>query len=120
MTCVKKFTDNLFTFLRSIRSARGCMELLNSQAHPVLSVFSYTVIIESYRILKHTDSQFFDIALIQGHTAEGNVTLAFIFVCGAGLATCVGSAFAWCTHLANPKALSIALGISAGVMLYVS
>jgi len=52
--------------------------------------------------------------------AEGNVTLAFLFVTGAGLATTIGSAFVFCTGLANHKMLAGALGASAGVMLYVS
>jgi len=52
--------------------------------------------------------------------ASGNVTLAFIFVIGAGLATTIGSTFAFCTNLANQAVLAGALGVSAGVMLYVS
>ena len=56
---------------------------------------------------------------MQAKVAEGNVTLAFVFVTGAGLATTIGSAFVFCTGLANHKMLAGALGASAGVMLYV-
>lgn len=56
---------------------------------------------------------------VQAKVAEGNVTLAFVFVTGAGLATTIGSAFVFCTGLANHKMLAGALGASAGVMLYV-
>ena len=45
--------------------------------------------------------------------------MAFLFVTGAGLATTIGSAFVFCTGLANQKMLAGALGASAGVMLYV-
>ena len=38
----------------------------------------------------------------------------------AGLSTTIGSAFVFCSNYANTKALATALGISAGVMLYVS
>lgn len=46
--------------------------------------------------------------------------LAFGFVIAAGLATTIGSSFAFCSSLADQRLLAGALGISAGVMLYVS
>lgn len=52
--------------------------------------------------------------------AEGNVGLAFAFVIAAGLATTIGSTFAFCSSLADQKFLAAALGVSAGVMIYVS
>jgi ZIP family zinc transporter len=52
--------------------------------------------------------------------AEGNVGLAFGLVVGAGIATCVGSCLVFCTTLANSRMLAGCLGLSAGVMLYVS
>lgn len=52
--------------------------------------------------------------------AEGNVGLAFGLVIAAGLSTTIGSAFVFCSDYANTKALAAALGVSAGVMLYVS
>jgi len=52
--------------------------------------------------------------------AEGNVGLAFGLVIAAGLSTTIGSSFVFCSNYANTKALAAALGISAGVMLYVS
>ena len=52
--------------------------------------------------------------------AEGNVGLAFGLVIAAGLSTTIGSAFVFCSNYANTKALAAALGVSAGVMLYVS
>jgi len=55
-----------------------------------------------------------------GKTAEGDVGLAFAFVFAAGLATTVGSTFAFCSSLADQRFLAAALGCSAGVMLYVS
>ena len=52
--------------------------------------------------------------------AEGNVGLAFALVIIAGLCTTIGSTFAFCTNLANHALLAGALGVSAGVMIYVS
>ena len=46
--------------------------------------------------------------------------LAFGLVIGAGLSTTIGSAFVFCSDYANTKILAAALGVSAGVMLYVS
>lgn len=46
--------------------------------------------------------------------------LAFGLVIAAGLSTTIGSCFVFCSSYANTKALAAALGVSAGVMLYVS
>lgn len=48
------------------------------------------------------------------------VALAFLFTLFAGLATGVGSLLAFFTKTTNTKFLSFALGLSAGVMIYVS
>lgn len=49
-----------------------------------------------------------------------NVLLAFGLTLFAGLSTGIGSALAFFTKHTNKKVLSIALGFSAGVMIYVS
>ncbi|MCF3942254.1 zinc transporter ZupT [Oceanobacillus alkalisoli] len=49
-----------------------------------------------------------------------NVTLALMFTLFAGLATGVGSLLAFFAKTTNTKFLSFALGLSAGVMIYVS
>ena len=49
-----------------------------------------------------------------------NVLFAFGLTLFAGLSTGIGSAFAFFTKRTNTKFLSIALGFSAGVMIYVS
>lgn len=51
---------------------------------------------------------------------EGNVLLALLLTLFAGLATGVGSLIAFFTSRTNTKFLSLALGFSAGVMIYVS
>ena len=51
---------------------------------------------------------------------EENYVLAFAFTIFAGLATGIGSALAFFTKRTNKTFLSIALGFSAGVMIYVS
>lgn len=51
---------------------------------------------------------------------DGNVILAIGLTLFAGLATGVGSLIAFFTSRTNKKFLSIALGFSAGVMIYVS
>ncbi|MER1998179.1 MAG: zinc transporter ZupT [Lysinibacillus sp.] len=51
---------------------------------------------------------------------DGNVLLAFLLTLFAGLATGVGSLIAFFTSRTNTKFLSLALGFSAGVMIYVS
>lgn len=51
---------------------------------------------------------------------DGNVILALSLTLFAGLATGVGSLIAFFTSRTNKKFLSIALGFSAGVMIYVS
>lgn len=48
------------------------------------------------------------------------VTLAFLVTLGAGLATGIGSFLAFAAKDTNKKFLSLMLGLSAGVMLYVS
>ena len=48
------------------------------------------------------------------------VLLAFLLTLFAGLATGIGSALAFFTKRTNTKLLSISLGFSAGVMIYVS
>lgn len=52
--------------------------------------------------------------------AEGNVGVAFALVIGAGLSTTIGAGAAFYAKLASPLTLAVGLGISAGVMLYVS
>ncbi len=51
---------------------------------------------------------------------DGNVLLALGLTLFAGLATGVGSLIAFFTSRTNTKFLSVALGFSAGVMIYVS
>ena len=51
---------------------------------------------------------------------DGNLLLAFALTLFAGLATGVGALFAFFTTRTNKKFLSVALGFSAGVMIYVS
>ena len=51
---------------------------------------------------------------------EENVLIAFGLTLFAGLATGIGSALAFFTKRTNTKFLSLALGFSAGVMIYVS
>ncbi len=48
------------------------------------------------------------------------ILIAFLFTLGAGLATGIGSALAFFTERTNTRFLSLALGFSAGVMIYVS
>ena len=49
-----------------------------------------------------------------------NILLAFLLTLGAGLATGIGSFLAFFTKRTNTKFLAVALGFSAGVMVYVS
>ena len=49
-----------------------------------------------------------------------DVLFAFGLTLFAGLATCIGGALAYFTRQTNTKVLSLALGFSAGVMIYVS
>lgn len=52
-----------------------------------------------------------------------NTGLAFLLVCCAGMSTCIGAAIVYqptLMQLANKQTLGAALGISAGVMIYVS
>lgn len=51
---------------------------------------------------------------------NGNVLFAFGLTLFAGLSTGIGSALAFYTKKTNEKFLSVALGFSAGVMIYVS
>ena len=56
-------------------------------------------------------------------TAEGNVGAAIGLVCGAGAATAIGAAvvfFPSLVKLASRRVLAASLGLSAGVMTYVS
>lgn len=49
-----------------------------------------------------------------------NILFAFSLTLFAGLCTGIGSILAFFTKKSNPKFLSISLGFSAGVMIYVS
>jgi ZIP family zinc transporter len=49
-----------------------------------------------------------------------NLLIAFGLTLFAGLATGIGSAMAFFTKSTNTRFLSVALGFSAGVMIYVS
>ncbi|MBN1850794.1 MAG: zinc transporter ZupT [Deltaproteobacteria bacterium] len=51
---------------------------------------------------------------------EGNILFAFSFTLFAGLSTGIGSFIGLLSKTFNPKILTISLGFSAGVMLYVS
>ncbi len=51
---------------------------------------------------------------------EGNIIIAFSMTLIAGLSTGIGSAIAFFTKKTNKKFLSVSLGFSAGVMIYVS
>jgi len=51
---------------------------------------------------------------------ESAVLFAFLVTLGAGLATAVGAAIGLFAHHTNRKFLALALGFSAGVMIYVS
>ncbi|MFW6298129.1 MAG: zinc transporter ZupT [Bacillota bacterium] len=48
------------------------------------------------------------------------ISMAFLLTLGAGLSTGIGSAIAFFTKRSNATFLSVALGFSAGVMLYLS
>ena len=55
--------------------------------------------------------------------AGKNAPVAFLLVCGSGLATTLGASVVYSTtlvNLANKTFLACALGFSSGVMLYVS
>jgi zinc transporter, ZIP family len=51
---------------------------------------------------------------------SGNILFAFLLTLFAGLSTTVGSLMAFASKKFSPKFLSAALGLSAGVMIYVS
>lgn len=51
---------------------------------------------------------------------NSNVLFAFLLTLLAGLSTGIGSAIAFLSHSTNRKFLSVSLGFSAGVMIYVS
>lgn len=51
---------------------------------------------------------------------SNNITIAFLLTLMAGLSTGIGSAVVLITKRTNEKLLSFSLGLSAGVMLYVS
>jgi ZIP family zinc transporter len=51
---------------------------------------------------------------------QQNVGFAFALVTAAGLCTTVGAAFACCFDKANKRVLAASLGVSAGVMLFIS
>lgn len=51
---------------------------------------------------------------------EENIVIPLLLTLGAGLATGIGSAIAFLTKRTNKKLLSFSLGLSGGVMIYVS
>lgn len=58
--------------------------------------------------------------LKEGDSMDGNVIFALLLTLFAGLATGIGSLLSLLTSRTNTKFLSVALGFSAGVMIYVS
>jgi len=55
-----------------------------------------------------------------GDYSTTTLIFAFMLTLGAGLSTGIGSAIAFFTRKTNTKFLTIALGFSAGVMIYLS
>jgi len=51
---------------------------------------------------------------------QSTVLFAFGLTLLAGLATCLGSLFVFFTHHTNKRIISLALGFSAGVMIFIS
>lgn len=51
---------------------------------------------------------------------ESNILLPLLLTLGAGLATGIGSAIAFFAHRTNKRLLAFSLGLSGGVMIYVS
>lgn len=51
---------------------------------------------------------------------EHNILIPLLLTLGAGLATAIGSAIAFVAHQTNRRLLSFSLGLSGGVMVYVS
>ena len=51
---------------------------------------------------------------------DQNILFAFLMTLIAGLSTGIGSIIAFATKQTNKKFLSISLGFSAGVMIYIS
>src|SRR5574344_1090911 len=51
---------------------------------------------------------------------EHNILIPLLLTLGAGLATGIGSAIAFFAHRTNKRLLSFSLGLSGGVMVYVS
>ncbi|MCF8524699.1 MAG: zinc transporter ZupT, partial [Aquiluna sp.] len=51
---------------------------------------------------------------------ESGLILAFLVTLGAGLATGIGSTLAFFTKTTNKSFFAIAMGFSAGVMVYLS
>ena len=51
---------------------------------------------------------------------ETNILLPLLLTLGAGLATGIGSAIAFFARRTNKRLLSFSLGLSGGVMIYVS
>ncbi|GMH38897.1 hypothetical protein BSKO_06795 [Bryopsis sp. KO-2023] len=58
--------------------------------------------------------------LSEGVEQGSDVAIAFALVVTAGLCTTFGASFALCARIANKSILAISLGLSAGVMIYVS
>ena len=52
--------------------------------------------------------------------SEQNFWIPLLLTAGAGLATGIGSALAFFARRTNTRVLSFSLGLSAGVMIYVS
>ena len=51
---------------------------------------------------------------------DGNISTALLLTLGAGLATGIGSIIAFVARRTNKRLLSFSLGLSGGVMVYVS
>jgi ZIP family zinc transporter len=51
---------------------------------------------------------------------ENSILIPFLLTLAAGMATAIGSVIALCSSRTNRRLLSFALGLSAGVMIYVS
>lgn len=74
--------------------------------------------IETVKIPSKT--QFFVLSLHPSMFMAENIPVALLLTLGAGLATGIGSAIAFVARHTNKRLLSFSLGLSGGVMVYVS
>lgn len=105
---------------RPLRAGAASRDHSDSEL-PYLALYrSCTIFATNYLRFSHARTHTAGTVPAPCFAMTSNVLIPFLLTCGAGLATGIGSAIAFFARSTNKRLLSFSLGLSGGVMIYVS